>query len=202
MQLSNIYNYQKYEATYITKHSSGIKRQINAIAYSICYGDISKQYIEYALKHYTQGYVYRDTTNNDNIIAFSLWEIKHNHLTNEDELHIHLLCGRKMGKLIFDNIENYASRYNIKTITLDPVNNRIKDHYVKQYKFKLRGYNKHSKLDRYYKTINAPTNITRISKTLKRRNKNKRRTTYKKVKNISNNIFTSHNIINLGNVNK
>jgi hypothetical protein len=167
MKLSNEYKYQNYDKEYITKHSTGIKSTLNIIANSICYNTIPQNYIDKAIKNFDYGYVYRDTTNYDNIIGIVLWSIRKSSVTSPNELYIRLMCGKKLGILIFNDIESYALTHNIKTIILSPSNDIVKNIYIKHYGFKFRGFDKQLKLNIYYKNINNINTFSKRNKTIK-----------------------------------
>ncbi len=177
MELYNMYKYQKYNRELISEYSRGIKKQLRKIAYSLCYGKISEKYINTALNNFDYGYIYRDSTDYDNIIGFVIWKV-YNKNTDNAELYIKLICGPNIGKLMFDDIENYAVVHKINSITLNPSNDIVKQIYTNKYGFKYRGYNNKQQLNIYYKPINY-NSISRLSKrnrTLKRKLESKRAT--------------------------
>lgn len=206
MNLSNEITYQKYDREYITNHSSSIKRQLEVIANSLCYHHLRPDYISSSIKNFKGGYIYRDTTNYNNIAAFVLWSIRKSGPSSPNELYIRIICGKKLGRLMFYDIESFAVANNIKTIILSPINDTIKNHYINNYGFKLRGYDKQIGYNIYYKNLISYNTFNRRHTTLKRKNKtnNMRRKMTLKTRIINNNLnnffnaFQSHKIINIG----
>jgi hypothetical protein len=183
MNLSTEFMYQIFEKEFITKYDSSIKKQLKVIANNICYDTIPQRYIDNSIKKYEYGYVYRDTRNNNKIIAFVLWSIIKSPETSLNELHIHIICGKGLGMLMFNDIEEYAIQSKINTITLVPSNDKVKAHYIDSYGFKLRGYDK--KIDGiiYYKNININYNfIIGKNKKIKRNKKHTIKHVYNKNK--------------------
>jgi hypothetical protein len=213
MKLSSIIKYKHIKKEYISKHRGEIKTQLKTIAYSICYTYIRQADIEFAIKNFTFGYIYRDTKNNDNIVGFVLWKIeksKDNSKSKSNskyELYVCLICGMGYGELMFDDIESYAIRHNIQTITLKPSNNITANIYIKKYGFALRGYDKIKQGDIYYKNIILNKfNLSKYTRTKNRGIKLKSLKTAKKKKIITNtennnNLFENNelNIINKSN---
>jgi hypothetical protein len=195
MSLANNYNNQYYTKELITRKYSEIKRQLRTIGYNTCAAKITQSYIDTSIKQFDYGYVYRDTQNNNNIISFVLWDeptLKNSIPT----IYIRLMCGIGMGKLMFEDIENYARNKEIKQITLHPASKYLANHYKDTYGFKFKVYNKVKKSNLYYKNINTITN-TYDKKLVKKyslkhsKSKNitrKRNPTLKKLRNRTQNI--------------
>jgi hypothetical protein len=191
MNLNNEYYYQDFERQFISNMGKyiGIKNQIQAIGLDLCSSNgkigVIQEYINKALKGFEHGYVYRDISNNQNdIVGFVLW--RYMKFKSKSEMYITLICGKGLGTLIFNDIENYAINNNINTITLTPINDKVKQHYINEYGFKSRGYNKQLG-NVYYKNINTVKNVIKKTKeTIKHHMKN-RKTTLKTKKNKENN---------------
>jgi hypothetical protein len=86
-------------------------------------------------------------------------------------VYIKLICGPNIGKLMFDDIENYAVVHKIYSITLNPSNDIVKQIYTNKYGFKYRGYNNKQQLNIYYKPINYKSmlQLSKRNRTLKRK---------------------------------
>lgn len=79
-----------------------------------------------------------------------------------------LICGKGFGKLIFDDVESYAVRHNIPTITLKPANEALKQLYLTRYGFSSKN-NVMKRNNTFYKPIVTP--VLKNKTTLKSRNK-------------------------------
>jgi hypothetical protein len=181
MNLLNEFKYQNYEREYITKNNKSIKNQLKAIAKTVCYNEIPQKYIKNSIKNYDYGYVYRDITNNDKIVSFVLWNIKKQQHNMDKELYIRIICGKGFGKIMFNDVEEYAYQNKINIITLAPINEKVKEHYIMKYGFKIRGYDKVIQSDILYKEIN--NNIIHINMSkIKYNIKNKKKKSYIQVK--------------------
>lgn len=214
MNLLSEFKYQTYEREYITKYNKSIKNQLKIIAYSTCSDEISQSHIDTSINNYDYGYIYRDTTDNNRIVGFILWSIRNQPYTLQDEIYIRILCGRGLGELLFNDIEDVAHKNKINTIILIPVNDKIQNHYILKYGFKLRGYDKKLKGIVLYKNINMNNIIklnmknktTKYNYSMKKNNMKKRRTYKLRRKNINNiNEFIEYSkskkIMNLSHLN-
>jgi hypothetical protein len=195
MNLNNEYYYQHYERQLISKYEYNIKQQLKTVANNMCYNDIPLKYLNSAIKHFDYGYIYRDTTNNDNLVGFVIWDIKSFPNFNKT-VYIRLMCGRGLGKLMMEDVEEWALRQNIHTITLIPANERLQHLYTIKYGFKPNA-------NIYFKSISQEV-IELVSPARQHSINNKRKTRKKKINkkknNNINNFITSaktHKIINL-----
>lgn len=133
IEVSNIYPNDMIKQTLKADNRSLIS-YIRSEAYSICRSEISFEYIKSAFNKFKQGFVYYSK----NIpIAFCIWKIK-NHLRFNNsyrELYIYLLCGKKLDyKLIpkiIDDLVDLCRKSNVQYITLQPINDTIKQYYIK-----------------------------------------------------------------------
>jgi len=194
------------------KTFKGIIYQLQTIGLNLCSMDgnigVPQKYITRALNNFHHGFVYRDKTNRyKEIVGFVLWKnISSTSTSNPDMLYITLICGKGLGVLIFNDVEDYAINNNIKTIILNPINDKVKQHYMNTYGFKLKGRNKHLG-NVYYKNIKI-NNIQSTKYRIKNHMKNTKATLKRKKLKTNNNINNfissaqskSKSIVSLANV--
>jgi hypothetical protein len=131
-EISNIYpnNLTKY---IIHASQRNIISKIRAEAYEICRSEIPYDYIRKAFNKFKNGYIYY---HNKELIAFCIWDVKEHFslLDTYNVLHIYIICGKKLDfKLlphILDDIVHYCRKNKIRFITLEPVNDIMKQYYI------------------------------------------------------------------------
>ena len=196
MSIANNYNNQYYTRELISNKSKLFKKLLSTIGFNTCDAKIKQAYIDTSVKQFDYGYIYRDTRHNNNIVGFVLW----NESKTSPILYIRLICGIGMGKLMFEDLENYATTKQMKQITLHPGNDHLKKYYMDKYGFKFKAYNKTKRTNLYYKDVN---NITMRNTYIARKhtikhsrnlhNVRKRSDTKKKMRNRSQNINNLNN---------
>ncbi len=106
-------------------------------AYSICRTEISNDYIRSVFNKFKKGFVYYQ---GNKPVAFCIWKVSE-HISIVDlklsyrSLYIYLICGMKADykfvPRILDDVINYCRKNNIQTISLEPVNDKVKEYYIK-----------------------------------------------------------------------
>lgn len=106
-------------------------------AYSICRTEISYDYIRSVFNKFKKGFVYYQE---NKPVAFCIWKVSE-HISIVDlklsyrTLYIYLICGIKADyqfvPRILDDVVEYCRKNNIKYISLEPINNKVKEYYLK-----------------------------------------------------------------------
>ncbi len=136
MEIENIYP-TNIERVILRSNQKSKKATMKVVADTICRGQISEKYINWAFNNFTRGFIYyRD----DNPFAFCIWqEIMHKDLSNGLGIRILLLCSEKsefrVADYIFNDLTGYCSRHGFSYISLEPINDTIREYY-KSYGFK------------------------------------------------------------------
>ena len=107
-------------------------------AYSICRTHISYDYIRSVFNKFKKGFVYYDSLKKP--VAFCIWKVSE-HISIIDlklsyrTLYIYLICGIKADykfvPRILDDVVEYCRKNNIQYISLEPVNNTVREYYIK-----------------------------------------------------------------------
>ncbi len=109
-------------------------REIRALADEICRSSISVSYIHTAFNKFKNGIIYK---RNGVPHAFCIWKVKQHQPYGKPavkELYVYLVCGRKsefsfLGLILYD-LEAICMEENIQFISLEPVNNTVKQYYI------------------------------------------------------------------------
>jgi hypothetical protein len=151
MKLLNCIKYKHIKKEFIC-NTSFLKTKLKSLAYTMCDGYISQNIINSSIQKFTEGYIYRDTKNNDNIIGFVLWKINKYKNDYEQSLYIYLICGKGIGELALNDVEWYVIKNKITYIEIEVSNKITQNIYITNYRFKiLSSYNQYNIL---YKKFN------------------------------------------------
>jgi hypothetical protein len=130
IEVSNIY--PKLIKQNIRANQRQLIAYLRSEAYS-CRTEIPYEYIKSSFNRFKRGFVYYK----DKLpIAFCIWKVRE-HLQFSGafkELYIYLICGKqldyKLVPRIIDDVVYLCRKSNIRYITLEPVNNTLKDYYI------------------------------------------------------------------------
>jgi hypothetical protein len=134
-EIDDIYTSPDYvKRIYFNKRNKAFVDEIKEHAMDVCRKKISQQYINRALKIFTDGYVY---VNGKMITGFIIWNIIKTESNDQPTkiLQVLLLCAEKtnttFGYKILDDIETYAAKNGISFISLELAYNELEPYYKK-----------------------------------------------------------------------
>lgn len=175
IEVSNIYP-NKLNRINLRANQRSLISYLRSEAYSICRTEISYDYIRSVFNKFKKGFVYYQ---GNKPVAFCIWKVT-DHPSIVDlklsyrSLYIYLICGIKADykfvPRILDDVVNYCRKNNIKYISLEPVNDKVKEYYIKC------GFKKNSDIGgNNILTLDVEQSRTLISDNTKRRKYNTRR---------------------------
>jgi hypothetical protein len=137
LEIKNIYP-TNIERVILRSNQKSKKTTMKVVADTICRGQISEKYINWAFNNFTRGFIYYK---DDNPFAFCIWQettTLYKDSSINAEIKILLLCAEKsefkVADYIFNDLTGYCSRHGFTDILLEPINDAIREYY-KSYGF-------------------------------------------------------------------
>lgn len=136
-EIYNIYTSPDYvRRIYFNKRNRAFVDEIKEHAMNICRKKISQQYINKALRNFSDGYIYVDR---NVIIGFIIWNIIKSENTNNRYptkiANILLVCAEKtdttFGYKMLDDVETYCAKNGISFMTLELAYDELEPYYKK-----------------------------------------------------------------------